>query len=178
MSTEGRRNVLLGLVLLPLGLLGGLALSLFSFVPLIAPPPGFQSYVDLPRRLMRLAHIAAVMLPLINIVVGRELDALSLSVRLKRAVSWLLLGGAVGLPLALALEALVPPLAAIHPSGLPAFALTAALIIVGVGALRTLRAAQAQPVVSRPRDFAASSAFALSAPVSFTNQVFRSSRSL
>lgn len=138
MSTEGLRNVRGGLILLPLGLLGGLALSLFAFVPLVAPPAGFEQYGDLPRRLMRLAHIAAVMLPLINVVVGRELDALALSPKVKRWASSALLWSAVGLPLALAAEALSPVLATLHVSGLPALTLTAALVTTAIGAARSV----------------------------------------
>ena len=36
MTAEGARNVRWGLILLPLGLLSGLGLSLFAFVPLVA----------------------------------------------------------------------------------------------------------------------------------------------
>lgn len=173
-TSVGRRNVLLGLALLPLGLLGGLALSLFSFVPLVAPPPGFEHYADLPRRVLRLAHIAAVMLPLINVVVGRQLDGLRLSRRLKQTASWLLISGAVALPLALTAEAWWLPLATLHPSGVPAIALVVALTLTAVGALRSLH----QPAVSSPRAVDASTAAGLSDDASFANQVFRSSRSL
>jgi hypothetical protein len=74
------------------------------------------------------------MLPLINIVVGSKLDALALTLGWRRWASWLLLLGAVGLPPALGAEALSPTLAALHVSGLPAFALTFALLVTGVGA--------------------------------------------
>lgn len=136
-TAEGLRNVRGGLILLPLGLLGGLALSLFAFVPIVHPPPGFEQYGDLPRRLMRLGHIAAIMLPIINVVVGRELDRLALSEKVKRMASVGLLVSAVGLPFALALEALVPFLARLHVSGLPALTLTASLGLCAIGAARS-----------------------------------------
>ena len=106
---------------------------------------GFQSYGDLPRRMARLAHIAAVMLPLINIVIGSKLDLLALSPKWRRWASWLLLLGAVTLPPALLAQALSPTLAALHVSGVPAFALTAALLITAGGALRSRGAALLQP---------------------------------
>ena len=92
----GARNVKGGLVLLSLGLAAGLAMSLYAFAPLVPVPPALAHYDDLPRRLIRLGHIAAIMLPLINIAVGPWLDRLDLSSAARAAASWLLLGGAVG----------------------------------------------------------------------------------
>ena len=46
-----RRNVRAGLILLPLGLIGGLVMSLWSFHPILK---GMWAYDDLPRRLLRL----------------------------------------------------------------------------------------------------------------------------
>jgi len=74
----GARNVKGGLVLLSTGLAAGLGMSLYAFQPLVPVPASLLRYDDLPRRLLRLAHIAGVMLPLINIVVGPWLDRLSL----------------------------------------------------------------------------------------------------
>src|SRR5262249_59718257 len=105
---SGTRNVRGGLMLLSVGLAAGLAMSVYAFQPLVPVPPSLDHYDDLPRRLIRLAHIAAVMLPLINVVVGPWLDRLQLSWRARETASRLLLVGAVGLPLALAIEPLVP----------------------------------------------------------------------
>lgn len=135
-AREGLRNVRFGLAALPLGLLLGLGMSLYAFVPMVKPPAGLVSYAELPRRLIRLAHIAAIMLPLLNVVVGGWLDRLALPVGWRRAASWLLLLPAIGLPLALIAEALVPPLAGLHVSGLPALALTAGACVVAAGAVR------------------------------------------
>lgn len=124
------RNVRAGLILLPLGLLAGMAMSLYSFDPIVRPPDGLASYDDLPRRLLRLGHIAAVMLPLINIVVGPWVDRLA-----PKSAAWLI-WGAVGLPIALWLEAVVPALRPLHPSGLPAVAFTLGTLILGIQAWR------------------------------------------
>jgi hypothetical protein len=112
-------------------------MSLYAFEPMVTPAAGFARYDDLPRRLVRLAHIAAVMLPLLNVAIGPWLDRLALSPRLSDAASRLLLFGAVGLPAALVAEAFVPSAAAWHVSGIPAVAFVAALGIVAVGAART-----------------------------------------
>ena len=111
-------------------LLAGLAMSLYAFHPILRPPDGLASYDDLPRRLLRLGHIAAVMLPLINIVVGPWVD------RLAPRSGLLLIAGAVGLPLALWAESLVPALRPLHPSGLPALAFTAGTLILAAKAAR------------------------------------------
>lgn len=134
---RGARNVKGGLVLLFLGVAAGLLMAVYAFVPMVTPPPALAHYDDLPRRLIRLGHIAAVMLPLINIVLGPWLDRLTLTPRLAAAASWLLLGGAIGLPAALVLEAIAPAAAAWHASGPPATAFVGGLAIVALGAWRT-----------------------------------------
>lgn len=123
----GARNVKVGLALLALSLVGGLVLSLWSFQPMLAPPPGYARYDELPRRLMRLAHVAAVMLPLINVVAGLLIDRVAMTERARRGVSVGLLAGALWLPGALAAEALWPPLRILHLAGIPAVAFTAAV---------------------------------------------------
>jgi hypothetical protein len=126
-------------VLLSGGLLLGLLMSLYAFVPMVTVPAALDRYDDLPRRLLRLAHIAALMLPLINVVLGPWLDRLRLSPGWKQASSWLLLTGAVALPFALTVSALVPAAASAHLSAVPALAFCAGVAIASAGALRTPR---------------------------------------
>lgn len=134
---RGARNVKGGLVLLFAGVAGGLLMAVYAFEPIVPPPDGLVRYDDLPRRLVRLAHIAAVMLPLINITLGPWLDRLVLSPRLAGAASWLLLAGALGLPPALVVQAVVPAAGRLHLSGIPATTFVAGLAIVALGAWRT-----------------------------------------
>jgi hypothetical protein len=134
---SGTRNVRGGLILLSVGLAAGLAMSVYAFQPLVPVPPSLDHYDDLPRRLIRLAHIAAVMLPLINVVVGPWLDRVQLSRRGRETASWLLLLGAVVLPLTLAIEALVPIVIPLHLSALPAIGFFVGLLLVSVGAYHT-----------------------------------------
>jgi hypothetical protein len=77
------------------------------------------------------------MLPLINIVLGPWLDRLTLSPFARHAASWLLLGGAAGLPLTLALEALLPVVIPWHLSAPPALAFCLAVFVSAAGAFRT-----------------------------------------
>jgi hypothetical protein len=133
----GARNVKGGLLLLSVGLAAGLAMSVYAFAPVVPVPTELAHYDDLPRRLIRLAHIAAIMLPLINIVVGPWLDRLHLSPSAREAGSWLLLGGAAGLPLTLALEAFLPILIPWHFSAPPALAFCLAVFLTATGAFRT-----------------------------------------
>ncbi|HET7745718.1 MAG TPA: hypothetical protein VFM29_00360 [Vicinamibacteria bacterium] len=135
----GARNVRGGLMLLSLGLLLGLLMSLYAFVPMVRVPAALDTYDDLPRRLVRLAHIAAVMLPLINIVVGGCLDGLPLSRRVRDLASRGLLYGAAGLPATLLLEAAWAPARAAHLSGLPALTFCVAVFAVTWGAWRLPR---------------------------------------
>jgi hypothetical protein len=134
---SGARNVKGGLILLSVGLAAGLAMSAYAFQPMVPVPPGLAHYDDLPRRLIRLAHIAAIMLPLINITVGPWVDRVRLSRHAREVASWLLLLGAITLPCALAVEAVMPTAIWLHLSALPAVAFCAGLFIVSVGAYRT-----------------------------------------
>lgn len=133
----GAKNVKGGLVLVSLGLLAGLAMSLYAFEPLVSPPASLAHYDDLPRRLLRLAHIAAIMLPLINVVLGGWIDRLSLSRAQKQVASWLLLLGGALVPVALSAEAAWAPLRSLHLVGVPVVAFCLGVFQVTMGALRT-----------------------------------------
>jgi hypothetical protein len=133
----GAKNVKGGFALLSLGLVGGLAMSLYAFDPLVQPPASMVRYDDLPRRLIRLAHISAVMLPLLNIVMGPWVDRVALSRPAKELASLLLLAGAALLPAALFLEALWPPAGSWHVAGPPVVAFCLGTLQVSFGALRT-----------------------------------------
>jgi len=133
----GVRNVRGGILLLCAGLGLGLLMSLYAFVPMIPKvPASLDGYDDLPRRLIRLAHIAAIMLPVINIALGGWLDRLALSARARETSSRLLLWGAAGVPLALLLEAVWPLARNLHVSAVPVLAFCGAVAAIAVGAWR------------------------------------------
>ncbi|HLY10709.1 MAG TPA: hypothetical protein VKW04_15510 [Planctomycetota bacterium] len=133
----GAKNVKGGFVLLSLGLAAGLAMSLYAFEPLVQPPASLAHYDDLPRRLIRLAHISAIMLPLLNIVLGPWIDRVTLSRPAKEAASLLLLLGGALVPAALALQAVWAPARAVHVAGLPVVAFCLGVFQLTLGTLRT-----------------------------------------
>jgi hypothetical protein len=104
---------------------------------MVQAPVGLLRYDDLPRRLLRLGHVAAIMLPLINVIVGVWLDRLRLPRRVRWLVSVFLLAGAVSLPLALGAEAFFPAARALRVSALPAVVFCSGVFVASVGAIRT-----------------------------------------
>jgi len=138
----GRRNLLWGWMTMWIGILSGSILMAWSFSGPFPAPLGFEDYGGLARRMSRLAHIAQVMLPLINVLIGRELDSLALTHRWKQICSWSAIVGMIGVPTGLYLGGIVH----IHlkyVSLLPVNAMMLALIIMGIG---TLRAHRMRPV--------------------------------
>jgi hypothetical protein len=133
----GSKNVKGGLILVSLGLIAGLAMSLYAFEPLIPPPPALARYDELPRRLIRLAHISAIMLPLLNIVLGGWIDRLALSRGAKERASLLILVGGALVPVALGLQAAWAPARALHLAGPPVLAFCLGVFQITLGALRT-----------------------------------------
>lgn len=75
----GNLLVALGWSFMIVGILMGSIMGLYAFNGPVKAPPGHESYAALPRRLIRLAHIAFVALPLISIQYGVHIDATSLS---------------------------------------------------------------------------------------------------
>jgi hypothetical protein len=131
----GRRNLLWGWMTMWIGILSGSILMAWSFDGPFSSPRGFEDYADLPRRMSRLAHIAQVMLPLINVLIGRELDSLALTDKWKQICSWSAIIGMIGVPLGLYLGAIVH--IQLKYVSLPAVnAMMLSLIIMGVGTLR------------------------------------------
>jgi hypothetical protein len=103
----GAINIIWGWVTICVGIFSGAIIGMWSFSGPFPNPPGFKNYDDLPRRMVRLAHIAFVMLPLINIVYGQFLDKAQLTDQMKLIGSYLMLIGMVGVPVFLILGALV-----------------------------------------------------------------------
>ena len=70
------------------GIYSGSIIGMWAFNGPFPTPPGHKDYADLSRRLVRLAHIALFMLPLICIVYGHHIDAIPVSEQLKWLGSW------------------------------------------------------------------------------------------
>jgi hypothetical protein len=131
------------------GMVAGAVLGLWSFGGPIAPPPGFRAFDDLPRRLTRLGHIAAIALPALNLLYVPWMRCARWSDALRRAGCRLLLVGTVGLPSLLGLAAFWDPARYLLP--IPVAALIMAILLLAIGLSR--RAAPpgaARPAAGRP----------------------------
>jgi hypothetical protein len=109
----------------------GAVLGLWSFGGPVPPPPGFQAFDDLPRRLVRLAHIAAIALPVLNLLYVPWVRRARLSPAVRRRGCRLLLFGTVALPSLLLLAAAWSPGRYALP--VPVAALIAATVLVAAG---------------------------------------------
>jgi hypothetical protein len=128
----GRRNVVWGWFGIVLGPLSGSILMAWSFDGPFDVPAILGEYDHVNRRVMRLAHVAMLMLPLLNIVYGKEIDFTSLGERWKRIGSWCAIVAMIGVPLGLVLAALVHNQMK-YISTLPVYCLIAAFAIMAYG---------------------------------------------
>ncbi|MCB0421930.1 MAG: hypothetical protein KDD61_13110 [Bdellovibrionales bacterium] len=79
----GELNIRLGWIFMVAGILSGSLIGMWSFAGPMKAPKTHTNYDDLPRRLVRLAHIAMFMLPLINVAYGMHIDLVPLADNLK-----------------------------------------------------------------------------------------------
>ncbi|MEK7466299.1 MAG: hypothetical protein AAB074_02690 [Planctomycetota bacterium] len=135
-STRGSLNAAIGWTGIAVGLVAALWIGMWAFAGPMPAPAGFESYDALPRRLLRLAHIAAIAVGALNVLLGRELPRLALSQKWKTACSWLAIAAWPGLTLVLAAAAVAPEAKYALPAG--ALALTASMTIAAAGAWRNL----------------------------------------
>ncbi|NUN47830.1 MAG: hypothetical protein HUU15_03250 [Candidatus Brocadiae bacterium] len=136
-ASTGSLNVAAGWTGVAIGLSAALWIGLWAFAGPFEAPAGFEHYDALPRRLLRLAHIAAVMIGVLNVLLGRELPRLDLPRAWKRAASALALFAWPGISVVLAVAAFVPVAKYALPPG--ALSLTAAAAIAAAGAWRARR---------------------------------------
>ena len=124
----------IGLTSLAIGAASGLVLGLWSFDGPVLAPDWAANYGDLPRRLVRLGHIAWFGLGILNLILARQLPDLPLGARsLAVALGAMNLGNLLLPPLPVA-AAFLPTLKYLLP--VPALAVFTAL------ALRARRLAQ------------------------------------
>lgn len=105
----GKANIIAGWLTMVTGILSGATIGLWAFAGPFPTPPGHKNYTDLPRRMVRLAHIALIALPLINIVYGQFIDMVPLSDSLKYFGSRSMIVCMIGVPLFLVLGSLWLP---------------------------------------------------------------------
>ena len=97
----GQLNIAWGWIWMVLGIASGSLLGMWAFGGPMPLPKTHQNYDDLPRRLVRLAHIAFFMLPLINITYGHHIDLIPVSDSLKMFGSYGMIICMIGVPLLL-----------------------------------------------------------------------------
>ena len=135
----GRANLEVAWWMIGAGMTAGAVLGLWSFEGPLEPPPGFRAFDDLPRRLTRLGHIAAIALPALNLLYVPWMRRARWSDPVRRAGCRLLLVGTIGLPSLLVLSAFWRP--ARYALPVPVAALIAATFLLAAGLSR--RAAHA-----------------------------------
>jgi len=92
---SGQINILFGWAWMCLGFVAGMVLGLRA-----EGENWLGGYASVTRRYLRLAHVAFIALSIINILYGKELASSALPAQLKNAGSYLMIFGAVGVPLA------------------------------------------------------------------------------
>ena len=130
----GHWNIVFGWIWMNLGFISGLLLGLkveqFG-VTAQEGPIWMGGYSSVPRRLMRLGHVAFLMLPLLNIVYGQFIDGAHLTMEWKLVGSYAMIVGAIGVPLLCMTAAFFRPAKLLL--GLPASALLLGNLIIAWG---------------------------------------------
>jgi hypothetical protein len=101
----------------------------------VPAPNGFIAYDDLPRRLLRLAHIAMIALPLLSLELERWLNRTALNGQSQARIRNALVFGMLGLPSLLAVTAYWSP--ALYLLPLPVCAMMGSVFIVAIALGRT-----------------------------------------
>ncbi len=124
-------NRSIALTSMALGALSGMVIGLWSFGGPVPVPGAVGDYGDLPRRLLRLGHIAFFGLAFLNLILARQIPSLPLGIKAKRGALGCMNFGNIALPAALIAAAFWEPLK--YLTAPPAFAVTLALCIAACG---------------------------------------------
>jgi hypothetical protein len=130
----GRVNIQVAWWMIGASMAVGGVLGLWAFGGPLAPPAGFRAFDDLPRRLVRLGHIAGVALPALNLLYVPWMARSRWSRATRRAGCGLLLFGTVTLPSLLGLAAFWGPGLYLLP--VPVLALITAVWLLAAGVRR------------------------------------------
>ncbi|MFC1866181.1 hypothetical protein ACFLYB_05675 [Chloroflexota bacterium] len=90
----GEVNVIFGWIWMCLGFIFGMTLGLWS-----DGEKWLGGYASVARRYLRLGHVAFIALPIINILYGKELALVDLGNTLKYIGSYMMIFGAIGIPI-------------------------------------------------------------------------------
>lgn len=116
------------------GALTGLALGLWSFGGPFPTPEWIGSYDALPRRFLRLAHVALFALGILHLMTSRQIAATPVAPALDRLALRAVAFGNIAMPLALIAAAVWEPMKYLTP--FPALGLTFAFSVAAIGAVR------------------------------------------
>jgi hypothetical protein len=117
-----------------LGAVSGLILGLWSFGGPVPTPDEIGAYDALPRRFLRLAHVACFALGILHLMVLRQLSITPLSPGTNRFALRTMAFGNVAMPLTLFAAAWWEPLKYVTP--LPAISLTAAFAVTAMATIK------------------------------------------
>jgi hypothetical protein len=131
MFAIGKMNIILGWITMVTGILSGAIIGMYAFAGPFPAPKGHKDYADLPRRMVRLGHIALVMLPLINVVYGQFIDSIPVSDSLKLFGSWCMIVCMFGVPLFLFMASVYLPFKYLEVIPVTAGAIGLAIISYG-----------------------------------------------
>ncbi|MEK6968577.1 MAG: hypothetical protein AABX51_08180 [Nanoarchaeota archaeon] len=114
---DSRLNIKFGWLWIFFGIVSGMILGMFAFNGPLQLPPEFMDYSSLPRRFLRLAHISFLGLGFLNWMYG--ISAKTLSLKIDKNISYILIFGSITMPLILILSAFFEPIkyALIIPAG-------------------------------------------------------------
>ena len=119
----GQKNITFGWVWLLVGLICGAVIGMWSFNGPFPSPLG--DYTALPRRMVRLVHIAFVALSFLNILYGHEIDKVKLSGKFRKVGCQSLMFGSIFMPTLLIISAFFEPVKYL-------LAIPATLVILGI----------------------------------------------
>jgi hypothetical protein len=122
----GEINVIFGWVWICLGFIVGMTLGLWA-----EGENWLGGYASATRRYLRLGHVAFIALPIINIIYGNELVLADLGDSMKYIGSYLMIFGAVGVPITCISAAFIRKTRYFLP--LPASAILVGMIILVIG---------------------------------------------
>ncbi len=123
-----------------LGGLSGLILGLWSFGGPFPVPDWIGEYDSLPRRFLRLAHVAMFALGILHMLVVRQIAAAPIHPDVDRIAASTMALGNILMPLALIGAAVWEPIKYLTP--VPAFAITTALLLAAFSAIRQTKGGQ------------------------------------
>ncbi len=112
-------------------MLAGALMGLYAFGEPLPAPDRLETYGAVPRRLLRLAHIAAVALPIINLHYVSWMERSPFPEPKRRCAYRLLLAGTLGLPVLLTVAAFFRP--ALYALPVPVTALLGSIVSLARG---------------------------------------------